>query len=62
MFISPISGFNTTTYHQNVKKYPQNSYFYGVSFNGNQDYFDYKQNCTRKGRTWCKYTDYTLLG
>lgn len=51
MFISPISGFNTTTYHQNVKKYPQNSYFYGVSFNGNQDYFDYKQNCTRKGRT-----------
>ena len=44
MFISPISGFKTTTYHQNVKKYPQNSYSYGVSFNGNQDYFDYEKH------------------
>lgn len=44
MFISPINGFKTTTYHQNVKKYPQNSYSYGVSFKGNQDYFDYEKH------------------
>lgn len=41
MFISPINGFKTTAYHQNVKKYP---YSHSISFNGNQDYFDYEKH------------------